>query len=136
MTNPEHKILQHADRAHKTVRFGIAFANIWWGFVVALPSAHQFSHSTLYKTLGAVASPQVWGAMFMAIGLALAIGVALHASRLRGVAALLSAMAWIAVFVNYVIALPSSTALPVTAFFVLVSMMLYVRETYIQRSYI
>lgn len=106
----------------------IGLVDIWWGLVVLIPGTHQFNNSKLYNYLDKTGTPLEWGGSFVFFGATFIVGLMLRSYCISHLAALLSTCAWLVVFVCYALAIPTSTALPVTAFFVAVCILLYVGD--------
>lgn len=120
------------EAAHVTLRerfVTIALVDFWWGFVVWLPPVNQFAHSPLYSHMADLGGRNVWGPLFMVIGVALFVTSVFRLDGWYRPAVMLSAVAWMYVLFAYLLALPSSTAIPVTFYLIVSHGWAYMRLT-------
>jgi len=104
-------------RIVNTYVFGLGILALWWGTVLVFPFG-QFTNSNLYSFMNYLAPEYVWGYAAWGAGTLMVLGALKGCERMSKLGLMTGFLLWMFVLLTYAISLPTSTAVPITAFLV------------------
>ncbi|MDQ0793548.1 hypothetical protein QFZ58_002036 [Streptomyces sp. B1I3] len=97
--------------------FSLGILALWWGAVLVLPFG-QFANSTLYDYMSYLAPEYAWGYAAWVAGALMVLGALKGCERMSKLGLMVGCLLWGFVLMTYLLSIPSSTAVPTTAFLV------------------